>query len=77
MFQTVDLTLNKTQDKENSTQSTSTTITCTRMYTNNQDKPEVLKGLVLVNSFKRESSPTNLDGEHFNHVISSFHSEFI
>jgi len=61
--QTVDLMLNKTQDKVSTIQSMFITTTFTLMFMSNQDKPEELRAQTQVNSFQKVSSMTRADGE--------------
>ena len=63
-FQTVDLTLNKTPDMVNSLQSMFIITISTLMLMKSQDKREVFKEPIQINSFKKVNSLMNPDGDN-------------
>jgi len=62
-FQTVDLILNKTPDMENSLQSTSIITTSILMLMKSLEPQEEFKELDQINTFKKDNSRTNPDGD--------------
>lgn len=64
-FQTVDLMLNKTQDRENTTQNMFITTIFTLMPMLDQDRLEKLRELMLDNFYQKANSMMKVDGEKY------------
>jgi len=67
-FQTVDLILNKTPDTENSTQNMFIITISILTLMKNQDKQEEPKDQMQINSFKKDNSLMNPDGDNSENI---------